>query len=123
MLRSLAISLLAPAVAAMCTIPEICIVEPGPNGTDSAPAIIDAFQRCGHNDEFTRGKPVFQNTKYTVKSLLNTTGLSDIDIDLHGATGIFALTQCTHYNDAIEDCDFGVPDSEPEAHGQEGRMY
>ena len=27
-----------------------CVVQPGPNGTDSAPAIIAAFENCGQND-------------------------------------------------------------------------
>jgi galacturan 1,4-alpha-galacturonidase len=60
------------------------VVEPGPNGTDSAPAIIDAFQRCGHNDVSKRGKVIFKNETYHIKSVMNTTGLSNVDIDLSG---------------------------------------
>ncbi|OMP83115.1 Alpha-L-rhamnosidase rgxB [Diplodia seriata] len=61
-----------------------CVVQPGPNGTDSAPAIIQAFRKCGHNDAENRGKVVFLNETYTVKSVMNTTGLSNVDVDLQG---------------------------------------
>lgn len=61
-----------------------CVVQPGPNGTDSAPAIIEAFRNCGHNDGATRGKVVFLNETYTVKSVMNTTGLRNVDVDLQG---------------------------------------
>lgn len=84
MLRQLSIAFLVSAVAASCTAPATCFVEPGMNDTDSAPAIIDAFHRCGHNDESRRGKVVFRNETYTIKSVMNTTGLSNVDIDLHG---------------------------------------
>lgn len=63
---------------------KTCTVQPGPNGTDSAPAIIQAFQECGHNDASSRGKVVFLNETYTVKTVMNTTGLSNVDIDLQG---------------------------------------
>lgn len=61
-----------------------CVVEPGPNGTDSAPAIIDAFKNCGHNDAASRGKVVFLDQTYTVKTVMNTTGLSNVDVDQQG---------------------------------------
>ncbi|KAJ3759199.1 pectin lyase fold/virulence factor [Lentinula raphanica] len=65
--------------------PNVCIVEPAPKGHDSAPAIIDAFERCGrHNSVKSRGKVIFTNTTYTVSSVMNTTGLSNLDIDLQG---------------------------------------
>ncbi|ETS76822.1 hypothetical protein PFICI_12209 [Pestalotiopsis fici W106-1] len=83
MLRQLA-AVLLPAVAAVCTQPGICVVEPSANGTDSAPAIIDAFKRCGHNDVSKRGKVIFKNETYHIKSVMNTTGLSNVDIDLPG---------------------------------------
>lgn len=84
MLRQLAVALLVPTVAAVCIKSEVCVVDPAPNGTDSAPAIIDAFKRCGHNGESHRGKVVFKNETYTVKSVMNTTGLSNVDVDLQG---------------------------------------
>lgn len=61
-----------------------CIVQPRPNGTDSAPAIIEAFSKCGHNEGSNRGRVIFLNETYTVKSVLNTTGLSNVDVELHG---------------------------------------
>ncbi|EOD49415.1 putative pectin lyase-like protein [Neofusicoccum parvum UCRNP2] len=63
---------------------NVCVVPPAANGTDSAPAIIDAFRRCGHNSAEDRGKVVFLNETYTIKSIMNTTGLSNVDVDLQG---------------------------------------
>lgn len=71
-------------VSVVASFSKTCVVQPGPNGTDSAPAIIQAFEQCGHNDEVSRGKVVFTNQTYTVKSVMNTTGLSNVDIDLQG---------------------------------------
>ncbi|KIK65770.1 glycoside hydrolase family 28 protein [Collybiopsis luxurians FD-317 M1] len=63
---------------------NVCVVTPAPNGRDSAPAIIDAFKRCGHNSRGRRGKVVFTNDTYTVATVMNTTGLSNVDVDLKG---------------------------------------
>lgn len=65
---------------------KTCTVQPGPNGTDSAPAIIRAFQECGHNAaaDGSRGRVVFLNETYHVKSVMNTTGLRHVDVDLQG---------------------------------------
>lgn len=62
---------------------NVCVVHPC-GGNDSAPAIIEAFQRCGHNGGSERGKVIFRNETYHVKSVMNTTGLSNVDIELHG---------------------------------------
>lgn len=60
-----------------------CVVESA--GTnDSASAILRAFHECGHNHGFERGRIVFKNETYHVKSVMNTTGLRNVDIDLHG---------------------------------------
>lgn len=57
-----------------------CVVQPGgSNLTDDAPAILDAFDSCGHG-----GKVVFLNTTYHVNSVMDTTGLDDCEIDLYG---------------------------------------
>ncbi|KAL1647942.1 hypothetical protein SLS58_002266 [Diplodia intermedia] len=57
-----------------------CTVEPGgSNATDDAVAIRDAFEECGRG-----GKVVFLNETYYVNSVLNTSGLDDVDIELHG---------------------------------------
>jgi len=63
---------------------KTCIVQPGLNGSDSAPAIVQAFRDCGHNDAGSRGKVVFLNETYTVKTVMNTTGLRNVDIDHQG---------------------------------------
>lgn len=63
---------------------KVCVVHPGTKGTDSAPAIIQAFSDCGHNGGTSRGRVIFTNETYTVKSVMNTTGLSNVDIELHG---------------------------------------
>ena len=59
---------------------KTCVVKPGGSiETDDAPAIVEAFDRCGHG-----GRVVFLNTTYHVNSVLDTTDLEDCDIDLHG---------------------------------------
>ncbi|KAK8085213.1 glycoside hydrolase family 28 protein [Apiospora hydei] len=92
MLGKLLLPLLAPAVAASYVAKpqapqdsNTCIVEPATNGSDSAPAIRDAFARCGHNaDANDRGKVVFKNETYHIQSVMNTTGLRNVDVDLQG---------------------------------------
>ena len=56
-----------------------CIVEPCRNGSDDAPRIIEAFEKCGNN-----GKVVFLNETYHIESVMNTTGLKNCEIDLKG---------------------------------------
>lgn len=59
---------------------QTCVVEPGgSNLTDDTPAILDAFDKCGHG-----GRVVFLNTTYHVNSVMDTTDLEDCEIDLHG---------------------------------------
>lgn len=60
----------------------ICVVRPNING-DSGPAIEDAFNTCGHNPN-GRGKVIFLNETYTIGSVMNTTYLQNVDIDLRG---------------------------------------
>lgn len=61
------------------TRPNVCAVVPPADGSDAAPAIVEAFERCGHN-----GKVVFENTTYNVDSVMNITGLSNVEVDLKG---------------------------------------
>lgn len=61
------------------TRPNTCVVKPAANGGDSAPAIISAFERCGHN-----GRVIFENSTYNVNSVMNTTGLENCEVDLQG---------------------------------------
>ncbi|APA10819.1 hypothetical protein SS1G_03540 [Sclerotinia sclerotiorum 1980 UF-70] len=64
---------------------KICIVEPSTDGSDSAPAIIRAFSECGHNDGITtHGTVLFKNTTYNIQTVMNTTNLSNVKVDLHG---------------------------------------
>ena len=51
----------------------------GANRTDDAPAIRAAFKECGRH-----GKIVFEPTTYYINSVLNITGLEDVEIDIQG---------------------------------------
>lgn len=62
---------------------NICVV-PSCGSNDSAPAIIKAFQECGHSSGSERSKVIFKNETYHVKQVMNTTGLRNVDIELHG---------------------------------------
>ncbi|KAF2758242.1 pectin lyase-like protein [Pseudovirgaria hyperparasitica] len=82
MLGTTAVVSIALASLPALTAAAVCVVPTGLD--DSAPAIIDAFRKCGHNSNQSRGKVVFQNTTYTVGSVMNITGLSNVDVDLQG---------------------------------------
>ncbi|ETS81570.1 hypothetical protein PFICI_06572 [Pestalotiopsis fici W106-1] len=56
-----------------------CTIEANGDGSDDAPAIRDAFTECQSN-----ARIVFQNTTYYINSPLNTTTLSNVDIDIYG---------------------------------------
>ncbi|KAF2101074.1 galacturan 1,4-alpha-galacturonidase B [Rhizodiscina lignyota] len=59
---------------------KTCVVKAsGSNATDDAPAIRQAFKKCGHG-----GTVAFKNTTYYVNTVLNITGLKDCEIDLKG---------------------------------------
>lgn len=59
---------------------KTCTVKAsGTNATDDAPAIISAFNECGHG-----GDIVFKATTYYINSALNISGLEDVDIDIQG---------------------------------------
>ena len=57
-----------------CTVPA-----GGSESIDDAPAILEAFNKCGKN-----GNVVFSNTTYYVNSVMNTTGLKNCKVDIHG---------------------------------------
>ncbi|KAL3419434.1 exo-rhamnogalacturonase b [Phlyctema vagabunda] len=57
---------------------KTCIVTPS-NGIDDAPAILQAFQDCGQN-----GKVEFLNETYHINSVMTTTNLKNVEIDLKG---------------------------------------
>ncbi|QSZ32202.1 hypothetical protein DSL72_001774 [Monilinia vaccinii-corymbosi] len=56
-----------------------CTVQPSQNGTDDAPAVLSAFKTCGKD-----GTVVFLNDTYTINSIMNTTALSNCNIDIYG---------------------------------------
>jgi galacturan 1,4-alpha-galacturonidase len=59
---------------------ETCVVPDAAPDGDDAPAILNAFQRCGEN-----GKIVFEKNKtYHVGRIMNTTNLINCEIDLKG---------------------------------------
>lgn len=59
---------------------KTCVVEGnGTNKTDDAPAIRAAFKKCGQH-----GNILFEPKTYYVNSVLNISGLEDVDIDIQG---------------------------------------
>jgi hypothetical protein len=65
--------------AAYASSKSLCVVQPSSAGGDDAPAIVAAFHKCGQN-----GKVIFTNHTYHINSVMNTTGLSNCHIELHG---------------------------------------
>ncbi|KAG9877787.1 pectin lyase-like protein, partial [Aureobasidium melanogenum] len=61
-----------------------CVVKPAPSGKDSSANILKAFESCGQAKAGLRNRIVFKNTTYTIASVLETTGLKNVDIELHG---------------------------------------
>lgn len=61
-----------------------CTVTPAANGADSAAVIRKAFKSCGRAKAGQRNRIVFENTTYTIASVLETTNLQNVDIELHG---------------------------------------
>lgn len=60
--------------------PKTCIVPAAGNSSiDDTPAVLQAFSDCGHG-----GRILLQNTTYHINSVMNTTGLEDVEIDLRG---------------------------------------
>ncbi|KIK64270.1 glycoside hydrolase family 28 protein [Collybiopsis luxurians FD-317 M1] len=57
----------------------ICTVRSSINGSDDAPAILQAFQMCGTNGVIQLHDPL-----YHIETVMNTTGLSNVQIDLNG---------------------------------------
>lgn len=69
-----------PAVSATVAKRATCEVEAaGDSATDDAPAVRDAFKRCGKH-----GKVVFGPHTYHINSVMEIDGLDDVDIDVQG---------------------------------------
>jgi hypothetical protein len=63
---------------------KTCTVKSsGSNVTDDAPAIREAFKKCGRG-----GKVIFKPTTYYVNTVLNVSGLEDVDIDILGELSV-----------------------------------
>lgn len=58
---------------------SICTVIPSADGSDDAPAIISAFEQCGQD-----GSVLFLNKTYHIESVMKTTGLNNVTVDLQG---------------------------------------
>ena len=58
---------------------KVCTVHPCKDGSDDAPEIIRAFKDCGK-----RGRVEFLNETYHIESIMNISGLNDVEIDLKG---------------------------------------
>ena len=56
-----------------------CVVKPHPKGGDSVPAILNAFRECGQN-----GKITFLNETYNINTVMTTTGLNNVEVDIQG---------------------------------------
>jgi len=68
-----------PQTVARSSGQQICTIQANGNGSDDAPAILSAFQNCGQG-----GHIVFQNTTYNINTVMNTTSLSNVQIDMYG---------------------------------------
>ena len=68
-----------PQTVARSSAQQTCTIQASRNGSDDAPAILSAFQECGQG-----GRIVFQNTTYNINTVMNTTGLSDVHVDVYG---------------------------------------
>ncbi|KAK0435475.1 pectin lyase fold/virulence factor [Desarmillaria tabescens] len=58
---------------------SVCHVHASDDSSDDAPAILSAFDRCGQG-----GTVVLNDELYHIESVMNTTGLRDVLVDLSG---------------------------------------
>lgn len=69
---------------------DTCVVDAsGTNSTDDAPAILAAFDECGHGGTITFSA----DTTYYVNSVMNVSGLQDAVIDIQGELLVSAETR------------------------------
>lgn len=77
-----ALALSAPTnYTTACT--KTCVVD-SCEGRDTSQAIIEAFKECGHETGDNRGKVIFKNETYNVEKVMNTTGLTNVDVEIYG---------------------------------------
>jgi galacturan 1,4-alpha-galacturonidase len=94
---------------------KICEVPANENGSDDAPVIVSAFEECGQG-----GNIVFSDTTYHVNTIMNTTGLSDCEIDIYGAllVSLFSILDTargmkTKVHQWSDDIDYWLDNSMP----------
>ncbi|TVY94137.1 Alpha-L-rhamnosidase [Lachnellula willkommii] len=58
---------------------KVCKVLSCKDGLDDAPAVLRAFKECGNH-----GRVEFLNETYHIESIMNISGLNDVEIDLKG---------------------------------------
>jgi hypothetical protein len=81
---------------------KTCVVNAGGSvDVDDAPAIIEAFDKCGHD-----GKISFLNTTYHINSVMNITGLKNCEIDLKGTLLVYHLCSLDNPNSTDSNVDF-----------------
>jgi len=64
--------------ASVVKVNNTCTVVPVPSGGDDGPSILSAFAQCGQNGKIVLDK------YYSVNTVLNTTGLNNVSIELSG---------------------------------------
>lgn len=65
----------------------VCHVHASNDSFDDAPAILSAFDRCGQG-----GTVALNDELYHIESVMNTTGLRDVSVDLNGTMLVSAPT-------------------------------
>lgn len=76
-------------VAAKSDQKKCLIKSSGSNATDDAPAILEAFHKCGRD-----GRVIFEPTTYYVNSVMNISWLENVDIEIHGKLLVCDANEC-----------------------------
>jgi galacturan 1,4-alpha-galacturonidase len=58
---------------------SVCTIHASPNMSDDAPAILQAFALCGKDASI-----IFDPSTFHIESVMNTTGLQNVHVDLPG---------------------------------------
>lgn len=64
-----------------------CSIGAGVNGEDDAPAILEAFELCKEDSTI-----FFEDATYHIESVMNTTGLRNVVVDLSGTLLVSPFT-------------------------------
>lgn len=100
------LSALLPRAFAVHTRKECIVKGMGSNETDDAPAIIKAFEECGHG-----GRVILEDEMYFINSVMNVSWLSDVEIDIKGTLLVCKSLEPFHISllALIMPCPSGVP--------------